>query len=73
VVLKTNDGGTGGDYGFGLTSNGFQGSLTYTYTSTSGALTINGTGYTLDASPMDLITAINANASGDFALAQSGN
>jgi hypothetical protein len=48
VVIKTNDGGSGGDYDFGLSGSGFTGAINYTGGSSSGAsLTINGTGYTL--------------------------
>ena len=48
VVLTTNDGGTGGDYGFGLTSKGFSGSLSFTGAEGGGqSLTINGQAYTL--------------------------
>ena len=48
VVLTTNDGGAGGDYGFGLTSKGFLGSLSFTGAEGGGqSLTINGQAYTL--------------------------
>ena len=59
VVLKTNDGGTGGDYSFGLGPTGFAGNLTYT--GSGGALTINGSSYALLYSLADLaaITALN--------------
>ena len=73
VVLNTNFGnaGGGGGYGFGLTAAGFQGSLNFT--NASGSLTINGTSFTLEATPAALVAAINANNSGNFALAASGN
>jgi filamentous hemagglutinin family protein len=72
VVLNTNyGGGSGGDYGFGLTAAGFLGSLSFA--NTSSALTINGTSYTLEANPAALVTAIDADTSGDFALAASGS
>ncbi|MCJ9749153.1 filamentous hemagglutinin N-terminal domain-containing protein [Neorhizobium sp. BETTINA12A] len=71
VILTTNDGGTGGTLGFGLGSSGYSGSLSYT--GSGGALTINGTNYTLVHSMAD-IAAINASAStltGQYALANS--
>ncbi len=70
VVLTTNDGGTAGDYGFGLTSQGFTGSLNFTGGSSSGAgLTINGNVYSLLYSVADL-QSIN-NQFGDYALADN--
>ncbi len=48
VALITNDGGTGGDYSFGLGPTGFAGSLSFTGTPGGGlGLTINGQAYTL--------------------------
>jgi filamentous hemagglutinin family protein len=76
VVLNTNynNTGGGGDYGFGLTAAGFQGSLTFTGGAGSGeSLNINGTSYTLEYSPAALVTAINYDGPGNFALAQSGS
>ena len=71
VVLTTNDGGTGGDYDFGLTGSGFTGSLNFTGTPNSGqALTINGQAYTLLYSMADLQN-INAGLAGHYALATS--
>ncbi len=65
VVLKTNDGGTGGDYSFGLTSTGFAGSIDFTGGSSSGAsLKINGTSYKLVYS-MDQLDEIDATSAVD--------
>ncbi|MDE2163400.1 MAG: filamentous hemagglutinin N-terminal domain-containing protein, partial [Alphaproteobacteria bacterium] len=47
VTLATDDGGSGGDYSFDLTSNGFAGSLDFGATNNGASLTINGTAYTL--------------------------
>ncbi|HEY4083939.1 MAG TPA: filamentous hemagglutinin N-terminal domain-containing protein [Burkholderiaceae bacterium] len=47
VVMKTNDGGSGGDYSFGLGASGFAGNLSFGSSASSAALTINGNGYTL--------------------------
>jgi filamentous hemagglutinin family protein len=72
VVLTTNDGGTGGDYGFDLGPTGFAGNLSFTGTPNSGqALTINGTPYTLLYSMSDVqnINAGSANLTGKYALA----
>jgi len=69
VNLVTNDGGSGGDYGFGLTAAGFQGSLSFTNTEGGGqSLTINGSPYTLVYSMSELASELN-NSSGNFALA----
>src|SRR5262249_45080040 len=69
VVLVTNDGGTGGDYSFGLTASGFAGRLSFTGTPNTGqSLTVNGQAYTLLYSVNDLI-GIN-NSSGFAALVQ---
>jgi filamentous hemagglutinin family protein len=71
VTLTTNDGGSGGDYGFGLGPNGFAGSLTFTGTEGAGqGLTINTQHYTLIYTMADLLN-MNANLGGDFALANS--
>ena len=73
VVLKTNDGGSGGDYGFGFGNNGFAGSIDFTGTPGAGqSLTINGTAYTLLYSMSDLQN-INSNLGGNYALANSLN
>ena len=61
----------GASYGFDLTAAGFLGSLTFADTASS--LTIDGASYTLEDNPADLVAAINANSSGDFALAASGS
>ena len=62
VVLKTNDGGSGGDYTFALGNS-------LSLTGTGGSLTINGNAYTLLYSMSD-VTGLN-NASGHYALASS--
>ena len=72
VVIKTNDGGTGGGYDFGLGGSGFSGSLSYTGGTGSGAsLMVNGTAYTLlwQASDMQAINASPASLGGNYALA----
>ena len=82
VVLTTNDGGTGGDYGFGLTSKGFAGSLSFTGAEGFGqSLTINGQAYTLlyelaeagstgpDNGFADIAGIDSAGDGGDYALA----
>ena len=64
VTLTTNDGGTGGDYGFGPGA-----SLSFTGAPGGGqALTINGQAFTLVYSQSDL-TNINNNLAGFYALA----
>ena len=72
-MLKTNDGGTGGDYSFGLGPTGFAGSINYGSTNNGGTLTINGTAYTLLYSMSDVqgINSSNATLSGNYALATS--
>jgi GLUG motif-containing protein len=60
-TILTNDGGSGGDYTFGPKGK-------VTFLSTSNALTINGTAFTLLGSMSD-VQAINANLTGNFALA----
>jgi filamentous hemagglutinin family protein len=70
VVLNTNQGGTGGDYGFDLGPTGFGGSLSFTGTPNSGqSLTINGAPYTLLYS----VTQLAGVSGGDYALALSLN
>ncbi|HEX7798986.1 MAG TPA: GLUG motif-containing protein, partial [Asticcacaulis sp.] len=66
VTLTYADGGAG-DYGFGLQSDGFQGSLDYT--GSGGGLTINGAAYTLLYSLSDL--AGISGGSGAYALART--
>ena len=71
VVLITNNGGSGGTLGFGMGASSFTGSLDYA--GSGGALTINGSSYTLIKSMADL-AAINNSASsliGRYALANS--
>jgi filamentous hemagglutinin family protein len=64
VTLTTNDGGSGGDYGFAPGA-----SLSFTGAPGGGqALTINGQAYTLVYSQSDL-TNINSNLAGFYALA----
>ena len=69
VVLKTNDGGTGGDYSFGLGPTGFAGSINYGSTNNGGTLTINGTAYTLLYS-MSEVQNIDSNLGGNYALSE---
>ncbi len=70
AVITTNDGGTGGDYGFGLGSSGFTGFLSFTGAPNSGqSLTINGNPYTLIYTASDLV-GLN-NATGRYALANN--
>ena len=72
VVLKTNDGGTGGDYSFGLSASGFAGNIQFTGTANTGqSLTINGTSYTLLYSMSDLANLTFQD--GNYALAVSQN
>ena len=71
LVLKTNDGGTGGDYVF---SNGA--SVTYPGGASTGAsFTLNGTSYDLlySMSAVQAINASNAALQDDYALANSLN
>ncbi len=69
VALMTNDGGSGGDYDFGLGPAGFAGSLSFTGAPHSGqALTINGQPYTLIFTESDLVN-VNNNLGGFYALA----
>jgi filamentous hemagglutinin family protein len=74
LVLVTNDGGTGGDLDFGLSSGGFAGNVQFTGTPNTGqSLNINGTPYTLLYSMSDL-QGINTNGTtlaGNYALAKS--
>ncbi|WP_443750099.1 YDG domain-containing protein [Asticcacaulis solisilvae] len=67
VVLTTNDGGTGGDYGFGLQADGFHGAIDYT--GSGGSLIINSQPYTLLYSMSDLQGI--SGGSGQYALAKS--
>jgi hypothetical protein len=60
-TILTNDGGSGGDYTFGPKGK-------VTFLSTSNALTINGTAFTLLGSMSD-VQAINTNLTGNYALA----
>jgi len=64
-TILTNDGGSGGDYTFGPKGK-------VTFLSTSNALTINGTAFTLLGSMSD-VQAINTNLNGNYALANSYN
>lgn len=66
VVIKTNDGGTGGELSFGSGDS-------LTYPTNSGALTINGQAYTLEASPAALVTAASGTPGGYYALTNSGS
>jgi hypothetical protein len=59
VSLVTNDGGSGGDYGFGFTGASFTGRLSFTGGEHSGAtLAINGYGYALVYSLSELSTLV---------------
>jgi filamentous hemagglutinin family protein len=75
LVLVTGDtagNGTGtsaGDYGFGLTANGFSGALNFTSEASAPTLTINNSPYTLIYTASEL-AAIN-NGTGKYALANS--
>jgi hypothetical protein len=60
----------GHDYGFGLTSTGFAGSLTFASGVSDPSLTIDGRAYTLVFSLSELISDLNG-STGDFALAAS--
>jgi hypothetical protein len=64
LTLITNDGGKSGMLSFGKKGN-------VTFANLSSNLTINGTGYTLENSIRSLASAIAANPSGAFALANS--
>ena len=70
VVLNIDDGGTGGDYSFDLTSSGFAGSINYGATDNGGSLSINGTTYTLLYS-LTALSGINTDSGlqGHYALA----
>jgi filamentous hemagglutinin family protein len=69
VVLQTNDGGSGGSLGFGLTQLGFAGNISFTGTPNSGqSLQINGGSYTLLYSMSGLQ---NVSLGGAYALANS--
>jgi len=70
VNLVTNDGGTGGDYGFGFTGSGFSGSLSFASEGSDPTLTIDGAHYTLVYS-MSQLSGISG--TGDYALATSMN
>ena len=71
VAIKTDDGGSGGNYDFGLTAAGFSGSLSYTGGASSGAsLSINGAAYTLLYSMSD-VQNINNSLGQNYALAGS--
>ena len=68
-VTGTGVGTSAGDYDFGLTANGFTGSLRFTGTAGSGqALSINGSNYKLLYSLADLGTVNNV--AGNYALAR---
>ncbi len=84
VVLKTNNGGSGGDLSFGLTGSGFTGKLDFTGTQGQQALSINGNAYTLvysmgqldaidGASGVDnsAVTTYGTGLAGNYALAAS--
>jgi hypothetical protein len=64
VVLTTNDGGASGTLSFGATGS-------VSFLGTSNVLTINGTPYALANSVATLASAIAANPSGSYALANS--
>jgi filamentous hemagglutinin family protein len=64
--LTTNDGGSGGILAVNLP-------VSFTSTGTLGALTINGTQYTLENNFATLISNLNASPSGHYALATSLN
>ena len=64
VVIKTNDGGSGGVLSFGA-----NGSLQYNST---GNLQINGQYYKLEASASSLISDMNSDTNGFYALAATG-
>jgi hypothetical protein len=66
LSLTTNDGGSGGTF-----STGRKGRVSFA--NLSSALTINGATYTLVGSVQTLASAIAANASGDYALADNYN
>jgi len=73
VVLTTNDGGAGGDYGFGLGSSGFVGRVAFTGSPNAGqGLTINNQAYVLLYSMADVV-AINSDRAGVYALARTVN
>jgi len=65
LSITTNDGGSGGDYTFGPKGK-------VTFLSTSNSLTINGVAFTLLGGMSD-VQAINANLTGNYALANSYN
>ena len=72
VIATTNNGGSGGDFTFGLGNYGFTGSLSFTGGAGSGAgLSVNGTAYTLLYSLSDLqgLNASAATLAGNYALA----
>jgi hypothetical protein len=64
VVLTTDDGGTKGTLSFGSTGS-------VSFLGTSNSLTVNGTPYTLVNSIASLASAIAANPSGSYALANN--
>jgi len=64
VSVITNDGGSKGEFSFGTGGN-------LTFANPSSSLAINGTAYTLESSIASLASAISANPSGAFALADS--
>src|ERR1700722_8148846 len=66
LSLTTNDGGSGGTF-----STGQRGRISFT--NLSSALTINGAPYTLVNSVKTLASAVTANASGHYALADNYN
>lgn len=67
VVLKTNQGGSGGVYDFGLTDSGFTGNIDFGPSDLGGTLSINGTTYGLLYTMGD-VAGING-GSGHYALA----
>jgi len=77
VVLNTNQGGSGGDFSFGLGTTGFAGDIDYGSTNHGGTLTINGNAYMLLYSMNDVqninndVTYPASEITGKFALATS--
>lgn len=75
VVLETSNGGSGGDYGFGLTPSGFTGSIEFGPTDNGATLTINGQSYTLlySVSQLDAIDGVSAVDGSAVTRVGSGN
>lgn len=65
IVIKTNDGGSGGGLSFGASGRVQNASGT-------GSVQINGVNYTLETSAANLITAMNSNLAGNYALVGNG-